>query len=214
VLDRTAVEVAPFWPAIVGAGVLGLNVSPLIEKVYARSGRSGSVASETAAFIQWVLDHTELSVLLVPHVAPLAGGANNNDEIYLDAVLKQVLNSKDRVRIVSTGMNACQLKDVIARCSLFIGARTHATIAALSSAVPTVSIAYSIKARGLNRDLFGHENYVLPTHEVSALTLQQHLSTLMKEQEAIRTTLAQKLPEWKAKAKLSAKVLAKTMQTV
>lgn len=46
---------------------------------------------------------------------------------------------------------------------MFIGARTHATIAAYSSLVPTLVVGYSVKARGIARDLFGTEkNYVLP----------------------------------------------------
>jgi polysaccharide pyruvyl transferase WcaK-like protein len=210
-LERQPVNLAPFWPAEGEEGVLGLNVSPLIEKTYARSGRPGSVAQETVAFINWILAHTKLSVLLVPHVAPLDGAPGNNDEIYLDTIREQVLNGNDRVRIVPSGLNACQLKEIIAHCSLFIGARTHATIAAMSTGVPTVSIAYSVKARGLNRDLFGHERYVLPTNDVSTETLQSHLAILRNEQDAIRALLSERLPEWKSKARLSAQVLAKSL---
>lgn len=210
-LERIPVDVTPFWPTQGAEGVLGLNVSPLIEKTFARSGRPGSVAQETVAFIEWVLANTGLSVLLVPHVVPLDGASANNDEIYLDAIRQRVLNGADRVQIAPSGLNACELKDIIARCTLFIGARTHATIAALSTGVPTVSIAYSVKARGLNRDLFGHERYVLSTHDVSAQTLQSHLSMLQSEQNAIRAVLSERLPEWKSKAKLSAQVLAKTL---
>ncbi|WP_348699992.1 polysaccharide pyruvyl transferase family protein [Duganella fentianensis] len=210
-LDRIEVDVAPFWPIQGSEGVLGLNVSPLIEKTYARSGRSGTVAQETVAFIEWVLANTSMSVLLVPHVVPLDGASGNNDEIYLDAIRQQVLNGGERVKIAPAGLNACELKDIIARCTLFIGARTHATIAALSTCVPTVSIAYSVKARGLNRDLFGHERYVLPTQNVSALTLQQNLLMLQSEQGVIRAVLKEKMPEWKDKARLSAQVLAKEL---
>ena len=65
--------------------------------------------------------------------------------------------------------NCQQLKGYIARCRLFIGARTHATIAAYSTYVPTLVIGYSTKATGIARDLFSSEkDYVLPVQELSA----------------------------------------------
>ena len=51
---------------------------------------------------------------------------------------------------------------------MFIGARTHATIAAYSSCVPTLVVGYSIKARGIAKDLFGtDEGYVLPVQALA-----------------------------------------------
>ena len=54
-----------------------------------------------------------------------------------------------------------ELKGFIARCRFFVGARTHATIAAYSSCIPTFSVGYSIKAKGIAQDIFGtYKNYV------------------------------------------------------
>ena len=59
-------------------------------------------------------------------------------------------------------MSCEQLKGYIAKCRFFIGARTHSTIAAYSSCVPTLVVGYSVKAIGIARDLFGIEdNYVI-----------------------------------------------------
>ena len=56
---------------------------------------------------------------------------------------------------------------------MFIGARTHSTIAAYSSGVPTLVVGYSVKAKGIAKDLFGtEENYVLP---VQALKEENNL---------------------------------------
>jgi len=66
--------------------------------------------------------------------------------------------------------NAEELKGYIARCRFMVVARTHASIAAYSTQVPTLVVGYSVKARGIAKDIFGtEENYVLPvqslTHE-------------------------------------------------
>lgn len=63
--------------------------------------------------------------------------------------------------------NCMELKGIISQCSFFVGARTHATIAAYSTGVPTLVVGYSVKARGIARDLFGTEDgYVLPVQNL------------------------------------------------
>ena len=52
---------------------------------------------------------------------------------------------------------------------MFIGARTHATIAAYSSCVPTLVVGYSVKAKGIAKDLFGtYDNYVIPVQQLES----------------------------------------------
>lgn len=85
-----------------------------------------------------------------------------------------------------------------------MGARTHATVAALSQKVPTTSIAYSIKAKGINHDLFGHTNFVLETPKVTAATLEIHLNKLIDNHVAIKELLNVKIPTWKQDAGNSA----------
>jgi polysaccharide pyruvyl transferase WcaK-like protein len=64
--------------------------------------------------------------------------------------------------------NCRELKHIISRCRFFIGARTHVTIAAYSSCVPTLVLGYSVKSRGIARDLFGTEvGYVLPVQKLT-----------------------------------------------
>ena len=210
VLDRQAAAPGDYWPAETGGGVMGLNVSPVIEK-FARLHGHAAVSGQVAAFIDQVLAETDLSVLLVPHVTALDGRTTNNDHSYLRELAGRVQYVGPRLRIVPPHLNACQLKDVIAHCRFFIGARTHATIAALSSGVPTLSIAYSVKARGINLDLFGHEQYVLPVAALSADTLKARFLGLRKDEARIRQALAYRIPEWKKKAKRSAQLFAATV---
>ena len=55
--------------------------------------------------------------------------------------------------------NCEELKGYISRCRFFVGARTHATIAAYSSFIPTLVIGYSVKSKGIAKDLFGEYNH-------------------------------------------------------
>jgi len=199
-----------FLPSESADGLLGLNVSPLIAKFRPQDEDPKVMQSEVARFIDETLDSSTLSVLLLPHVDSIDGTveSNNSDSGYMRDVLAMVKNPRGRVVMAPRGLNAAQLKHLLGRCRYFIGARTHATIGAISRGVPTISIAYSVKARGLNRDLFGDERFVLETPKVSAVTLAESLATLRRDETTIRKSLAGLMKTWKERTRGSAQELA------
>ncbi len=189
------VDLSEFWPAGSKQGVLGLNLSPLIDAVRAKRGATLSLLDEAAEFIRRAVADG-WSVLLIPHVIPLDGVDANNDEIYLHRIRDAVGSTGANVAVAPGHLSAPQLKYLIGRCRFFIGARTHATIAALSMGVPTVSIAYSVKAQGINLDLFGHADYVLDAGALGVSSLTKCLSLLAEREDEIRACLRERVPTW------------------
>lgn len=197
VLAPEPVDVEPFWPS--GSGrVLGLNVSELIER-YRRPGQE--LRHEVADFIRHAVTTHGMGVLLVPHVNPLTPEGSGGDSAYMAPLLEQLADLGDAVKMMPRRFNAAQTKYVISQLRFFIGARTHSTIAALSSGVPTISIAYSVKARGINRDLFGNEDMVLQTPDVSAASLGAALERLLQGESVLRATLARRVAELQSMAR-------------
>ena len=138
---------------------IGINLSPM---VIAKEKTPGITMENYKRFIQYILDNTDQSVALIPHVV----WANNDDRKPLSELFEAFKDSK-RVFLIED-MPASDLKGYISKCSFFVGARTHITIAAYSSKVPTLVIGYSVKSRGIATDLFGsYENYCLPVQELS-----------------------------------------------
>ncbi|MFR2988275.1 MAG: polysaccharide pyruvyl transferase family protein, partial [Faecalibacillus sp.] len=110
---------------------------------------------------------------------------------------------KDTGRVVMLEDHNCmELKGYISRCRFFIGARTHATIAAYSTCVPTLVIGYSVKAKGIAKDIFGtYENYVLPVQSLSNKDDLVNSFEWMKDNEdGIRKHLNEFMPGYKEKA--------------
>ena len=91
-------------------------------------------------------------VLLIPHV--MERNPNNNDLIACEELHSKLTDAR-MCRIVSGEFSAAQFKGIIGLTDCLLGARTHATIASMSQAVPTVSVAYSRKAYGIMSDVFG-----------------------------------------------------------
>ena len=94
--------------------------------------------------------------------------------------------------------SALNLKEYISKCSFFIGARTHAAIAAYSTCVPTLVIGYSVKARGIAYDLFGNEDYVI---SISNLNNEDDLLNkfvdMYKKKESIKKYLTGMMEDYK-----------------
>ncbi len=204
-LEPEPVNLKPFWPEDPGAGVLGLNISPLLAR---RRGSGEDLRREAARFIQNVVQKHHLGVLLVPHVIPLDGSGNNNDAVYLKGLLQGPGPPDKRIGLMDSRLNAAQIKHVIGHCRYFIGGRTHSTIAALSGGVPTVSIAYSVKAKGINRDIFGHLDYVLETSTLGAASLGAMLNRLISEESNIKERLRTRMPEVRQEARMAARRVA------
>ncbi len=152
---------------------IGINVSPLIMK----SETSGGIVFKSyTKLIQHILDTTECRIALIPHVL----WEHDNDMLPLSK-LYELFKNTGRVILIGDTYNCTELKFLISRCKLFIGARTHATIAAYSTGVPTLVIGYSVKARGIAKDIFGsEEKYILPVQK-----LQQE-DQLIKAYEALK----------------------------
>lgn len=181
--------------------MLGLNVSPMIVE---NESEPGITMKNYEALIAHILDATDLGVALIPHVV----WENNDDRKPLQKLYEKFAQTK---RVVLLGdASAPQLKGMISRCRMFIGARTHATIAAYSSCVPTLVVGYSVKAKGIAKDLFGTaEHYVLPVQSLSDREdLICAFTWLQENQDEIRSHLRKMMPSYREKAAQAGKIIA------
>lgn len=172
---------------------IGINISPMIIR---HEQEPGITISNYKKLIDHILQTTQDSVALLPHVM-----WNHNDDRLTLAELYRGYAGNDRV-FLFPDMSCQQIKYVISKCRAFIGARTHATIAAYSTCVPTLVVGYSVKARGIARDLFGTEdNYVLPVQSLQTSdALIDAFQWLMREEAAIRAGLENEMPSYRADA--------------
>lgn len=179
----------PLPAGFLEGNTIGINVSPLVSR---KEPMPGIVLKNFVHLIHYILDHTDCNVALIPHVV----WHSNDDRTILREIYDEV-NRPDRVVLIQD-CNCMELKGYISRCRFFIGARTHATIAAYSTLVPTLVLGYSTKSRGIATDLFGtDENYVLPVQELhSEDTLTEAFQWLTEHEKQIRSRLENVMPEY------------------
>lgn len=143
---------------ITGRDFVGINISPMILD---NSPDSNMVYENYKLLIRYILDNTNFSVLMIPHVV-----WNGGDDRRVIEKLCQEFNGNNRIIIVEDN-NCCVLKGYISKCRFFIGARTHTTIASYSCNIPTLVVGYSVKAKGIAVDLLGTtDGYVIPVQSM------------------------------------------------
>jgi len=168
---------------------VGLNISPLIMR---EEYSSKDLISRVFELIDYILNNTDYYILLIPHVVWLG----NDDREVLRQIYDKYLYSK-RIFLAEDN-DCCKLKGLISKCKFFIGARTHATIAAYSSIVPTIVLGYSVKSRGIAEDLFGKEdNYVLSVTDLDEGVLVNEFIKLEENSEKIKSQLRSAMPMYR-----------------
>ena len=184
---------------------VGINLSPVVQHLAA----GNNLAYENVrCLIRHILSTTDMHICLLAHVI----WPGNNDLIPLTSLYEEFKHT-GRVSLTGQTQNARELKYIISKCRFMVAARTHASIAAYSTQVPTLVIGYSVKARGIARDLFGQEEgYVVPVQHIRETDeLTRAFTGLQAQEDAIRARYKTFMPDYIARAYRGAEEIKKLM---
>lgn len=182
--------VQPVEKVYIDEGAIGLNLSPLMAK-FVTGGDMEQWTKIAAAIIAELARRTERRVYLISHVT----NPNSNDYTFMQRAVSLMAGEKDKITLIPPIYNAEQTKWIIGQMTVFAGARTHSTIAALSSGVPTLSFGYSIKARGINQDIFGNSNYSIEPKNMDTNIVLDYILYMLNEATMIRRDLKNRIPK-------------------
>ncbi len=183
----------PLPNGFVEGNTVGINVSPMI---ISYEKNKGQTLENYINLMQYIINTTDMNIALIPHVV----WADNDDRIPLQ-LLYDRLKDSDRVVMIED-CNAEELKGYIARCRFMVVARTHASIAAYSTCVPTLVVGYSVKAKGIAKDIFGtYDNYVIPVQSLqNKEDLTNSFQWLQENETSIKNHLNNFIPQYRESA--------------
>ena len=206
-MERSRTPVAP--PRIELAGLesldrhtgplVGLNVSGLLYMGgYTRDnmfGLRGDYRQFSRDAVQRLIEKGA-TVLLVPHVFGHDGETDTAACEQLYAELKD--KYPGRLALLRGDYNQHEIKYVIGKCDLLIGARMHACIAAVSQCVPAVCVAYSDKFIGV-MGAIGVDSIVADARKLDENEMLAFIENTLDGRAAIREQLSRQMPEVKAR---------------
>lgn len=156
---------------------VGINVSSLLwDSAYAKDNKFG-LNTEYKEFItkliQELLNFGRYRIHLIPHVIDAENYESAENDVRACDAVKKMFNNDD-VICAPAFDNPVDAKSYIANMDVFVGARMHATIGAVSAGVATIPFAYSKKFK----TMFGNLGYKYVIEAQSAETNESLKQTL------------------------------------
>lgn len=169
--------------------VIGVNISNYVLGDFSLDTPFGKEVTE---ILDYIIGETKLNIILIPHV--LWGG--QDDRIIAEIILSKY-GVSNRVSILNVDkLNYCQIRYVISKCKMFVGARTHSVISAYSTCVPALALGYSIKSRGLVKDLGLSEKLLADCRNIEPGAVLDSFKYMYKNENEIRHHLETVMPDY------------------
>lgn len=151
---------------------VGINISSMLweesEQNINNYGLKIDYKETILSIIDYFLSLNNVQVHLVPHVVNGSRFTESDYSVSYDLWDKM---ENMRVTLAPFFLGPIEAKNYISGLDFFVGARMHATIAAFSSNVPVIPMAYSRKFNGLFIDTLGYNHII----DMKKNTLKEHL---------------------------------------
>ena len=172
---------------------VGMSISGLISQYAFKNldakARKGAYLKVMADFADFIVDRYDKNILFVPHVVIPNG---NSDRVVTSQVQMRMMHKK-RAVVLQGDYLGDELKGVIGLCDIFVGSRMHATIAAMSQGIPTLTYVYNHKTLGINGQILEQKKYLIDIRKIDGATLLEQskrvMGALVENKEAISRQL-------------------------
>lgn len=152
---------------------VGLNISALLwNGGYTKDNQFGLKVNYQELIIQIIdffLSQNKVKLHLIPHVVDSERGIENDYEISYE--LYEKYNNPNLI-LSEFFLGPIEAKNYISGMDFFMGARMHSTIAAFSTGVPVVPMAYSRKFNGLFHDTLNYPHVADMKTETNTAIIQ------------------------------------------
>lgn len=186
---------------------IGVNLSPLMAS-FVTAGNIKAWLLRSVSILKRLRQKFDEPLVLIPHVT----APGSNDHKFMCELLQHLRSDRSSIFLLPDKFTAAQTKWVISRMKCMIAARTHASIAALSSCVPTVSLAYSHKTEGINKQLFGHTDFLLTSNNITENSVAQIVEDTLKRKDEIRDQLRKTVPKVQRSALNAGQILVNLLK--
>jgi len=184
---------------------VGISASRLISTYLPSNSRKEAYRRYVefmAKIADYLVDNFHATVIFVPHV--IGPGKKYDDRIVSKDIFELVQN-KQHVKLIRGDYSPQELKGIIGLCQLFIGARMHAVISAISMHVPSLALSYLYKTEGILK-MAGQEKWICNIKELDYHDITTKIEALWSSRNQIREDLKNKMKTIRKRALLNAEL--------
>jgi len=194
--------------------MVGLVLSEIISK-----WTSPDIVDSTKKYVHYINTMAEVADYLVEQynatvvLMPQCFGefARHDDRVAMRRVYQRVKN-RSNVYMITGDYVPAEIKGIISQCSMVVTAKMHAAIAAVSTFVPAVVMAYSFKSRGIFGKKLGLGDTILGVRDYKSTellsALKEKIDFVWENQKLISSDLKKRIPIERQKAIFNAKLVA------
>ncbi len=172
---------------------VGINLSPL-SVLDSKYSLEETICVQSRA-IQELIKTLKARIVMIPHV--VCDFNERDDDLHYLRKLKKHIAPKyqEAVTLIDNDLGFIGTKKELIKCDLVIAARMHCAINALAAHVPTILLSYSRKAVGMCEYVYGNGDWVIPLNEFGSNHTLEKIRSMIKQQQNIRTYLAERIPK-------------------
>lgn len=128
--------------------LIGISVNTMLDDEH------GRYINLMAQICDYIIDNFDAQIILISH-----SFRPTEDDRVIAAKVHEKATNKNQISIVRYEYSPEELKGIIGRCAVFIGARMHSNIAALSQCIPTIAVPWNHKYYEIMKSL-GQAEYI------------------------------------------------------
>ncbi|MEX1014586.1 MAG: polysaccharide pyruvyl transferase family protein [Candidatus Paceibacterota bacterium] len=189
--------------------VLGVAISDLVVKKFNSKNSDHDLLLSIAQVLDDFIDSQHGTVLFVGHVT---GPDISKDDRIVANKIKDMMRNNESAYVINGDYSPQELKRIISMCDLFMGARMHANIAALSSCVPTLAIGYSHKTQGI-MSMFGMDEFVCDVDSLDFAVIYNLLIHISNNRVTLEKSINDILSLVKGKSEINVKIIKSILRS-
>ena len=196
---------------LAGRQTLGISFGNLVHSHYRKRNphAAGSMFPELiAGVLDTISERYGLQILFVPHVT--GPRASADDRVFAEKICSHMQTNAVAIKGDYT---PDILKGIISRCRFYMGARMHANIAAMSSGIPTLAIAYSHKTIGI-MELLDQDEYVCDIATLNEETVLECFGKLHSMRDTVAVALRERSDVLKVKAGRNIELVSRFLDSI
>ena len=190
--------------------LIGIGASALIYRAF--KSKNNVYVALMAKIADYLVEKLNAQVVFISHVI-IPPKYGYHDDRFVAEKVYQLARNKNRIKIIRGDYSPEELKGIIGRCDLFIGARMHSDIASASMHVPTIALAWSHKYHGIMR-MLGQEKYVCDIGTTTFNELVSKINDAWSNKDEIRNKLASKTTELEESALYSGRLVKRLVKSI